>query len=301
MQIQGNKIILTTFESGNNHYYDSTFNIQPYIKPNSKGLYTVEINEVWGRNNEPTLENGDFIEFIIYYLDNNDGVDKECHYKCTYRNETFTYDSSSKVLITDMLNALYVFDTDTFLYEGEVEFFNLIDSIDLMYYKTNGKLTNISNGNIGIHWLIALNFRNGIDITTRKVVMKFSNNFCYLFNSLTIEKEATFETASDGITTIPTFHFYNMRLGGPYLYLIDTSPLQSEMKTINANSQSYNITALAYNNNVYHNGIIQGSSSMRTKTRDLSNLRIRLMNDQFDLVKIKEPLYIQLTVTNEED
>ena len=97
------------------------------------------------------------------------------------------------------------------------------------------------------------------------------------------------------------FNFVNPRFCGAYIYLVDTSPLQSEMTTLNANNQAYNITCLSYNSSNYHGMVIQGSSSMRTKTKDLSNLRIRLFNDQFDLVKINEPLYIQLTVTNDED
>lgn len=91
-----------------------------------------------------------------------------------------------------------------------------------------------------------------------------------------------------------------MRFCAPYLYLIDTSSLRSEM-TINANSQSHNMTALSFNTKDDHDGIFQGSSPMGAETRDLSNLRIRLMNDQFDLAKIKTLLYIQLTVTDDED
>ena len=39
-------------------------------------------------------------------------------------------------------------------------------------------------------------------------------------------------------------------------------------------------------------------SSMELVTNDLSNFRIELVNDQLEHVKIKTPLYLQITVSN---
>lgn len=40
-------------------------------------------------------------------------------------------------------------------------------------------------------------------------------------------------------------------------------------------------------------------SSMEVVSNDLSNLRIELVNDQYEQVLIKSPMYIQITVSNE--
>lgn len=38
---------------------------------------------------------------------------------------------------------------------------------------------------------------------------------------------------------------------------------------------------------------------MEVVSNDLSNLRIELVNDQYEQVLIKSPMYIQITVSNE--
>lgn len=304
MQIQGNKIILTTFESGSNHYYDSTFNLRPYIEPNSKGLYTVQINEFWFKNNEATLEAGDWIEFRFEYSDASSSHREV--YRCTLKDgvNVYTYsEDEGKTSAIKVIDQLFSASNSSILnrertVDGAVQADSQCTSVtsaSFRYKSLDGAESKLSGSSWGMDWFVRLE----LDTTSRtysKVSMSFSNNYCYLFNRLAKEVTADLSTAGCAY-----FNFFGVRLSGPYIYLVDTSPLQSELRTINANNEIYNITALSYNSSFVHNSIIQGSSSMRMKTRDLTNLRIRLMNDQFDLVKIREPLYIQLTVTNDED
>ena len=303
MQLQGNKIILTTFESGNNHYYDSTFNLRPYIEPNSKGLYTVQINEFWFRNNEATLEKGDWIEFRFEYKEGS--KDHKEVYRCTLNNNIYTYSEEyGKTSVIKVLDDIFK-DTSSILdhyreVDGTAQTDKTCSSVNNANFKyinaLDGKTAAISGSSWGMDWYIGLDLNVTGGRKYSKVSMSFSNNFCYLFNNLVKEKIADLSTSSYAY-----FDFFGVRISGPYIYLVDTSPLQSELRTINANNEIYNITALSYNSSFVHNSIIQGSSSMRMKTKDLTNLRIRLMNYQFDLVKIREPLYIQLTITNDED
>lgn len=295
--ISGNKVILTTYESGNNHFYDSTFNIVPRIPPNSRGLYTVEINEMWFKNGEPTVEKGDYVEFVFHYTDSTTGDMKKDVYRCTMKTEIYTYNDYAVELVVNMLKAIdYTSKNDTiFEYSNPTAYTDYVTNCNIKYYNYKNETRDISGYSIGMRWYIELTTKSPSDKTLTNVTMRFSNNYCYLFNDMVEEKHGD----KDGSKY--TFNFVNPRYSGAYIYLVDTSPLQSEMTTLNANNQAYNITCLSYNSATHHGMVIQGSSSMRTKTKDLSNLRIRLFNDQFDLVKIKEPLYIQLTVTNDED
>ena len=76
------------------------------------------------------------------------------------------------------------------------------------------------------------------------------------------------------------FEYVNLRLSGAYLYVLET-PIQAVVRTLNADSQTYNITALCYNPTSYHNGIVQMVSSMELTTNDLLHLRFRIFNNLF--------------------
>ena len=77
------------------------------------------------------------------------------------------------------------------------------------------------------------------------------------------------------------------------------TPLRATSTTYNAANQGYNVVAGVYNQAAYHNSLIQMPSSMEVVANDLSNLRVELVNDQYEHVKIRCPMYIHLTVSNE--
>lgn len=40
---------------------------------------------------------------------------------------------------------------------------------------------------------------------------------------------------------------------------------------------------------------------MQGKVNSLANFRVRLLNDEFQPIKIRSPLYVQVTISNEDD
>ena len=97
------------------------------------------------------------------------------------------------------------------------------------------------------------------------------------------------------------FQFCNLRIGGPYLYILDMPTLKADVMTMNELNQSYNITGMVKNTADNHNENIQFISSMEGWVNSLSNFRVRLLNDEFQPVKIRSPLSVQFTISNADD
>ena len=96
------------------------------------------------------------------------------------------------------------------------------------------------------------------------------------------------------------FEFCNLRLGGAYFYVIDMPTVKTDVMTMNENNQCYNIVGCTRNTADNHNENVQFISSMMGDIDNLSNFRVRLLNDNFEPVRIRSPLYIQITISNED-
>ena len=96
------------------------------------------------------------------------------------------------------------------------------------------------------------------------------------------------------------FEFCNIRLGGAYFYIIDMPTVKTDVMTMNENNQCYNIVGCTRNTADNHNENVQFISSMMGDIDSLSNFRVRLLNDNFEPVRIRSPLYIQITISNED-
>ena len=284
------KYILTTFDDGkSNNLYDSTFRLRPPFKPNSNGNYKVTINECLFQNNEPTLIKGvDYMKFTIYTKDGN-----EYSNKFVVNKDLYTFDKLSIDQVLKSLNFSYLASTNI---SSEVS--NImsiyIDEIGL-YNSENEKPLTADYYTQNVTMKIKFNDSTIYSINdVSKVSLKTTTNYAYLLNNTNTEIFG--ELNSDGKSF--DFHFHNLRLGGPYLYVLKT-PLQATVPTYNSLNQGYNIVACCYNSNGYHNSNTQMCSSMELVTNNLSDFRIQLVNDQYEPVKINTPLYLQITVSNE--
>ena len=293
---QAIKYILTTYNDGKtNKLYDSTFRLRPPFKPNSNGQYKVTINECLFQNNEPTLmKDVDYMEFIVY-MKNGDYLDL----KYMVNKDLYTFDKNSIPLMMKYIT----FDLDStkdyhfsFTKVGSkgtnlaaVKKISLYDSdnpnklLDADYYSQNIKMS-----------LKFLYFGTAKFSDISKVVLKTSTNYSYLLNDLRTEIIGEEDSTNECFN----FYFHNLRLGGPYLYVLKT-PLQATVPTYNSLNQGYNVVACTYNPNGYHNSNIQMCSSMEVVTNDLSNFRIELVNDQYEPIRLNTPIYLQITVSNE--
>lgn len=364
------KYILTTYEDGgNNHYYDSIFNLRVPFSPNRNGAYRVEFNELMFKNNEETLIGGrDYFDIAIHLAPQSydDYYDEEVIVtRYTVKRSVYTYGSDYQFpTITFILtgNEYYVtqsqFVENTRTYnDGRVvhETYPLVedDSVNIELFLNDSssgeKFTKVSS----VYYRHVL--RLGMKITgdynyktlnygtsyISYVGIRYSSNFGYMLNNMSAEckcttgqftwtdtdSETTYLAAANGdqieyeeeeeeaeedpdetvyhdelLGTTHTvngyyFKFYNPRFSGAYIYIADTT-INADVKTYNANNQAYNIVALSYNYASSHNSPIQCNSTMSGTSSDLSNLRIRLLNDQFEPVQIKESIYIQITVSN---
>ena len=282
---QACKYILLTFEDGKtNHYYDSTFRLRPPFKPNANGQYSITINECLFMNNEPTLAKGDWFEIESTYSDGTKYIDRY-----TIKYDVFTQTEKDDIKIVSVLTG-----QNTYLDEsgdGRVSEIKLYDEEDNQY-STNPDTYRYQMKPSAI---MKVKFIDNANVT--KAVMRWNTNFCYLLNNL---RASDYDSTIEGTGADKTFNFpfYNLRRGGAYLYVLKT-PLQTPVPTYNANNQGYNVVACVYNTLAFHNQPVQMCSSMQVVSNDLSNLRIELVNDQYETLKIRGPVYIQLTVSNE--
>ena len=308
--IQARKVPLLTYESGNNKFYDCSFTLRPTFKGNSKGQYKITVNEALFNNTEPFVNKDDYIDFIV----END------------LNETFTY-------------RIYL-KKDYYLFkQGDAEWSNVImllkgmlpNYTDIKRTKKDktGKVTSVSstdfnlkvelrnddgtdfNGtNRGVNPLMYYDISN-IDIPSGNVTnvkIHYSWGFVYILNNsnnyiLPITDDNLKPAKPASISSWNghyLFEFCNLRLGGAYFYVIDMPTVKTEVMTMNENNQCYNIVGCTRNTADNHNENVQFISSMMGDIDSLSNFRVRLLNDNFEPVRIRSPLYIQITISNED-
>ena len=293
---QAIKYILTTFNDGKtNKLYDSTFRLRPPFKPNSNGQYKITINECLFQNNEPTLmKDVDYLEFIVY-MKNGDYSD----IKYMVNKDLYTFDDKSKPLMLKYIT----FDHDSL---KDYHFsFTVIDSkgtnravvTKISLYDSDDPDELLRDDYYSQNIKMSLKFSYSGTATfadISKVVLKTSTNYSYLLNDLRTEIIGEEDSTNECFN----FYFHNLRLGGPYLYVLKT-PLQATVPTYNSLNQGYNVVACTYNPNGYHNSNVQMCSSMEVVTNDLSNFRIELVNDQYEPIRINTPIYLQITVSND--
>ena len=304
------KVPLLTYESGNNKFYDCSFTLRPTFKANSKGQYKITVNEALFNNTEPFVNKDDYIDFIVE----------------TNLGSIFTY-------------RIYV-KKDYYLYrQGGAEWsavINLLNGTDSNYTEIrrlrkekDGTISEISdasftlkielrndNGTVftasnrGVNPLMYYDVSN-IKIptgTVTNVKIHYSWGFVYILNNsnnyiLPITDDNLKPALPDKITSWDDhylFEFCNIRLGGAYFYIIDMPTVKTDVMTMNENNQCYNIVGCTRNTADNHNENVQFISSMMGDIDSLSNFRVRLLNDNFEPVRIRSPLYIQITISNED-
>ena len=319
--VNGCKFVLATYEGNGNHYYDTTFNLRAPFSHNSNGQYSVTINEVWFKNNEPTLDKNDYIDFKIYVK----GENEPRVVRFMMLHDIFTYAPSGQKTILDILTDETIFNYMTYeviAWPSPADGFETLEDIGIdaiapvIYDEVNNHYSRTDENEAGrnpvqfpVQTSLQIIFMRGSSYAwtndIRFVEMSYTDNWAYVLNNMNMKLGAKIEridVEQEGGSTAEqvcaTFDFYNLRICGPYIYIIET-PLTAVINTYNANNQGYNVVALSYNNAPYHNSTISMSSSMECTTNDLSNFRIRLINDQFETVHIREPIYVQITVKNQ--
>ena len=281
------KYILTTFEQGQNHYYDSLFHLKPPFRPNSNGQYKITINEVCFKNNEATLlADEDYIIFKIYIK----GQANPLTVKYNLKQDIFTYTETDAGLIVDVM-------------EAKDEYVNKVDNNNCI---KDTVVTTVIGAAIGrrlpqrIRYHVVLPNEDKFN-EVYQLTMEYTSNFAYVLNNMNLTlygKHELYKDEDGNENNSFYLDFWNMKISGPTIYYIET-PLSATVPTYNANNEGYNIVALSYNQSSTHNSMIQMNSSMECTTNGLQNIRFRLLNDQAEVVRIHEPMYIQFTVSNE--
>lgn len=304
-QLKAVKYILMTHDDHrSNRLHDTTFNLRVPFRPNSRGAYRVTLNEVLFNNTEALVEKDDYYQFTIDV----EGQPTSKIFRYNVIKDLFIYNRNGSELGT-----VFQLLCDTASKRNDYIHDEIPDKWKLEYSLVKSDGTDYDGKSSGIETVFWMRIKrltlDGRDVTKdiTKATLQASENFCYLFNELFISKlpaekddEKPPSIADDDLKTGLFFQFYNMRLSGCYLYVINCPSIKTEVPTYNENNQGYSISALAYNLSDYHNAIIQGVSSMEGWTNDLSNFRIQLLNDQWNPVNLKSPIYVQITVDNAE-
>lgn len=317
------KVVLQTRKDGNNNYWDTTFTLRPTFRGNSNGQYKVTVNEALFNNTEPLIEKGQYFQWMI---ETSTGykflwkVEMKRDYYL-YRQGSDEWSSVIKLLVGALAGEngepLY----KSTLYQkpirvrygkdGEIEHAYTEDdgSFSMSISLKNEDGTSFNGTNRGVNPVMFYDVY-GINLggnygNVTKITMNYSQGFCYILNDLSVNiYEVTDDDEKPNVSDKTGHHYFkfcNLRIGGPYLYILDMPTVKVDVMTMNEANQSYNIVGLAKNTADNHNENIQFISSMEGRVNSLTNFRVRLLNDNFDPVKIISPLYVQITISNDED
>lgn len=304
------KVPLLTYESGNNKFYDCSFTLRPTFKANSKGQYKITVNEALFNNTEPFVNKDDYIDFI---------VETDSGTKFTYRiyvkKDYYLYRQGGAEwsAVIDLLkgtNSNYT-EIRRLRKEKDGTISEILDAsftLDIKLRNDNGTVFDATNRGVN-----PLMYYDVSDIkiptgTVTNVKIHYSWGFVYVLNNsnnyiLPITDDNLKPALPSGITSWAghyLFEFCNIRLGGAYFYIIDMPTVKTDVMTMNENNQCYNIVGCTRNTADNHNENVQFISSMMGDIDSLSNFRVRLLNDNFEPVRIRSPLYIQITISNED-
>ena len=326
--------ILKTRNDGNNKYWDTSFQLRPPFKGNSTGQYKITVNEALFNNTEPLVLKGDYYRFNVFTHTTTDKY--KYVWTVTMKRDYYLYKQGSaewkkvtellrgklgglvdpaihydyKYQITTREQYKWV-ETDAETHKGVWQFqhkyepsdetfnmdVNIVDEEDKEYLGTNAGIQPIMYYEVSI---IQLPTGHNFD----SIEMTYSWGFAYLLNNIAAKLNE--ETDEDKLpyttkTGAHYFEFCNIRIGGPYEYILDLPTVKVDVMTMNEANQAFNIVGHVTNTANNHNELIQFISSMEGKVNALSNFRVRLLNDNFEPVKIRSPLTILITVSNEED
>lgn len=307
------KVPLLTYESGNNKFYDCSFTLRPTFKANSKGQYKITVNEALFNNTEPFINKDDYIDFIVendlnetftyriklkkdYYLYRQGGAEWTAVIELL-KGTNLDYEEITRTKIDDKGNPSNLTDSDF--------------DLDVKLRNDNG--TEFNGTNRGVNPLMYYDISNIIipTGTITNVKIHYSWGFVYILNNsnnyiLPITDENMKPSLPKDDKTLTSwddhylFEFCNLRLGGAYFYVLDMPTVKTEVMTMNENNQCYNIVGCTRNTADNHNENVQFISSMMGDIDSLSNFRVRLLNDNFEPVRIRSPLYIQITISNDD-
>lgn len=308
------KVPLLTYESGNNKFYDCSFTLRPTFKANSKGQYKITVNEALFNNTEPFINKDDYIDFIV-----ETDLDETFTYKIMIKKDYYLYRQGG-VEWESVINLLKGSEHDyekiirTKKYkdvDGTIKEIDVTSSqfnLDIELRNDNG--SKFGGTNRGVNPLMYYDVSNIVipSGTITNVKIHYSWGFVYVLNNsnnyiLPITDENMKPSKPKEITSWDDhylFEFCNLRLGGAYFYVLDMPTVKTEVMTMNENNQCYNIVGCTRNTADNHNENIQFISSMMGDIDSLSNFRVRLLNDNFEPVRIRSPLYIQITISNDD-
>ena len=304
------KVPLLTYESGNNKFYDCSFTLRPTFKANSKGQYKITVNEALFNNTEPFVNKDDYIDFIV---ETDSG--SIFTYRIYVKKDYYLYRQGGAEwsAVIDLLkgtNSNYT-EIRRLRKEKDGTISEILDaSFTLKIELRNDNGTVFTASNRGVNPLMYYDVSN-IKIptgTVTNVKIHYSWGFVYILNNsnnyiLPITDDNLKPALPTGIrdwTGHYLFEFCNIRLGGAYFYIIDMPTVKTDVMTMNENNQCYNIVGCTRNTADNHNENVQFISSMMGDIDSLSNFRVRLLNDNFEPVRIRSPLYIQITISNED-
>ena len=304
------KVPLLTYESGNNKFYDCSFTLRPTFKANSKGQYKITVNEALFNNTEPFVNKDDYIDFIV-----ETDIGRVFTYRIYVKKDYYLYRQGGAEwsAVIDLLNGTNSNYTEIRRLRKEKDgtISEISDaSFTLKIELRNDNGTVFTASNRGVNPLMYYDVSN-IKIptgTVTNVKIHYSWGFVYILNNsnnyiLPITDDNLKPALPDKITSWDDhylFEFCNIRLGGAYFYIIDMPTVKTDVMTMNENNQCYNIVGCTRNTADNHNENVQFISSMMGDIDSLSNFRVRLLNDNFEPVRIRSPLYIQITISNED-
>ena len=327
MSVNARKVVLLTREQGNNHFWDTSFSLRVPFRGNTNGEYKVTINEALFNNTEPLICKGDWFEFTVY---DQAGSTNKFRWRVTMKKDYYLYkqggpewtavinllrgilgngDASHQELGSDYQKVERYksewTDSDAGPHWGAETTYNWTMKYELKN-TDNSEFTGTNRGVNPIMYYDLSNFKDTSDAdipNIGKIEMKYSWGFAYIFNN-TNSMITNISNNDEKPMNYEANHFYfefcNLRIGGPYGYVLLAPTIKTVVPTQNEANQAYSIVGFVKNTADNHNETVQFISSMEGNVNSLSNFRIQLLNDNFEPVRIRSPLYVNLTISNED-
>lgn len=267
--VRAEKAFLISNEEGNNEFADCYFPLRTNLPPGAHGLYKVTINEIMFNCTQPAFIPTDYLRFKFEAIGIEGPV--ECKISCVRD----VYPESIAIGL-----ALFA-DAQNFVVDNGFELVVQGDANDQLTLWRGGDMWFTFDFSAATNNQITL--RNN-HISTLQVEM--SGGFYHFFNY-----PSQYITFGSGQSRI----FRGVYFNGPIFYLAETGARPTVNTRNNANHQ-FNAVGIFYNYNTEFRSFVQMSGTMQLIMSNVSNFRLRIVDDAGRVVRLRSPVFCHLTI-----
>lgn len=258
--VQVEKAFLISNEEGNNRFADCYFPLRTNLPPGAHGLYKVTINEIMFNCTQPAFLTSDYLRIRV-------------------ENQTITIRPIADIY-PETLQGPQAFAEALMPDVGELIVEDAENELLLALHIDNNFI-------FGINYVNYQNNQLGLwNLMNVPITLEMSGGFYHYFNypaqSITLQPEEQRV-------------FRGIYANGPIFYLAETGARPTVNTRNNANHQ-FNAVGIFYNYNTEFRSFVQMSGTMQLIMSNVSNFRLRIVDDAGRIVQLRSPVFCHLTI-----